>query len=56
VLPVERGAAYQIVVLGVAIAVVALALNPFTEMLQRGLRRAFEVALGIGARGLGLKA
>jgi peptidoglycan/LPS O-acetylase OafA/YrhL len=56
VLPVERGAAQQIVVLGVAIAVVALALNPLTEMLQRGLRRVFEVALGIGARGLGLKA
>jgi peptidoglycan/LPS O-acetylase OafA/YrhL len=56
VLPVERGAAYQIVAVGVAIAVVALALNPFTEVLQRALRRVFDAGLALGARGLDQKA
>lgn len=56
VLPIERGAGYEIVAIGTAIAVTALALNPLTEALQRGLRRAFDAGLALGARGLGLKA
>jgi peptidoglycan/LPS O-acetylase OafA/YrhL len=55
VLPIERGAAYEIVAIGTAIAVTALALNPLTEALQRGLRRAFDAGFALGARGLGLK-
>jgi peptidoglycan/LPS O-acetylase OafA/YrhL len=53
-LPIERGAAYEIVAIGTAIAVVALALNPLTEALQRGLRRVFDAGLALGARGLGM--
>ncbi|MCS0584528.1 acyltransferase [Massilia pinisoli] len=56
VLPVERGAAHQIGAIAVAIAVVALALNPFTEVVQRVLRRVFDAAFALGARGLGQKA
>jgi peptidoglycan/LPS O-acetylase OafA/YrhL len=55
-LPIERGAAHEIVAIGTAIAVVALALNPVTEALQRALRRGFDAALSLGARGLGLRA
>ena len=54
VLPIERGAAYEIVAIGTAIAVVALALNPLTEALQRGLRRVFDAGLALGARGFGM--
>jgi peptidoglycan/LPS O-acetylase OafA/YrhL len=53
-LPIERGAAYEIVAIATAIAVVALALNPLTEALQRGLRRVFDAGLALGARGLGM--
>ena len=53
-LPIERGAAHEIVAIGTAIAVVALALNPFTEALQRTLRRAIDAGLAFGARGLGM--
>jgi hypothetical protein len=56
VLPVERGAAYDIVAIGTAIALAALALNPLTEALLRVLRRVFDAGLALGARGLGLKA
>jgi peptidoglycan/LPS O-acetylase OafA/YrhL len=56
VLPVERGAAYQIAAIGTAIAVVALALNPLTEALQRVLRRVFDAGLALGARGVSPKA
>jgi hypothetical protein len=55
-LPIERGAAHEILAIGTAIAVVALALNPLTEALQRVLRRAIAAALSLGARGLGLRA
>jgi peptidoglycan/LPS O-acetylase OafA/YrhL len=55
VLPIERGAAHEIVAIGIAIAVVALALNPVTEALQRGLRRALEAGLALGTR-MGMKA
>ncbi|GAA5231003.1 hypothetical protein GCM10025794_31170 [Massilia kyonggiensis] len=55
-LPIERGAAHEIVAIGTAIAVVALTLNPLTEALQRTLRRAIDAALSLGARGLGLRA
>jgi peptidoglycan/LPS O-acetylase OafA/YrhL len=54
-LPIERGAAHEIVAIGTAIAGVALALNPFTEALQRVLRRLFEAGVALGARGLGLR-
>jgi peptidoglycan/LPS O-acetylase OafA/YrhL len=54
-LPIERGAAHEILAVGAAIAVAALALNPFTEALQRVLRRVFDAGLALGARGLGLK-
>jgi peptidoglycan/LPS O-acetylase OafA/YrhL len=54
VLPIERGAMYEIVAIGTAIAVVALALNPLTEALQRGLRRVFDAGLALGARGFGM--
>jgi len=54
VLPIERGAAYEIVEIGTAIAVTALALNPLTETLQRRLRRAFDAGLALGARGFGM--
>jgi peptidoglycan/LPS O-acetylase OafA/YrhL len=56
VLPVERGAAHEILAIGTAIAVTALALNPLTEALQRLLRRAIGAVLALGARGLGLRA
>jgi peptidoglycan/LPS O-acetylase OafA/YrhL len=56
VLPIERGAAYEIVAIGTAIGVTALALNPLTAALQRALRRVFDAALALDARGLGLKA
>jgi peptidoglycan/LPS O-acetylase OafA/YrhL len=56
VLPIERGAAHEILAIGTAIAVTALALNPLTEALQRVLRRGIEAALARGARGLGLRA
>jgi peptidoglycan/LPS O-acetylase OafA/YrhL len=51
---VERGATHEIVAIGTAIALVALALNPLTEALQRVLRRVFDAGLALGARGLGL--
>ena len=41
-LPVERGSARDIVAVATAIAVVALALHPFTEVLRRRMRRALE--------------
>jgi peptidoglycan/LPS O-acetylase OafA/YrhL len=54
VFPVERGAAHEIVAIGAAIALTALALNPLTEALQRVLRRVFDAGLALGARGLGI--
>jgi len=54
-LPIERGAALEILAIGTAIAVAALALNPLTEALQRGLRRGLEAGFALGAR-LGMKA
>jgi peptidoglycan/LPS O-acetylase OafA/YrhL len=53
-LPIERGAPHEILAIGTAIAVVALALNPLTEALQRVLRRVFDAGLAFGARGLGI--
>jgi peptidoglycan/LPS O-acetylase OafA/YrhL len=50
VFPVERGATYDIVAIAAAIALVALALNPLTEALQRVLRRVFEAGLALGGR------
>jgi peptidoglycan/LPS O-acetylase OafA/YrhL len=50
-LPIEPGSIRDIVGIGVAIAVVALALNPLTEGLQRVLRRVFAVPGTIVARG-----
>jgi len=50
VFPVERGATYDIVAIAAAIALVALALNPLTEALQRVLRRVFDAGLALGAR------
>jgi peptidoglycan/LPS O-acetylase OafA/YrhL len=47
---VERGATHEIVAIGTAIALVALALNPLTEALQRVLRRVFDAGLALGAR------
>jgi peptidoglycan/LPS O-acetylase OafA/YrhL len=55
-LPIERGATHEILAIGSTIALVALALNPFTEALQRILRRVFDAALSLGARGLGVRA
>jgi peptidoglycan/LPS O-acetylase OafA/YrhL len=54
-LPIERGAPHEILAIGTAIAVVALALNPLTEALQRGLRRGLEAGFALGAR-MGMKA
>jgi peptidoglycan/LPS O-acetylase OafA/YrhL len=56
VLPIERGAAYDIVAIGTAIAITALALNPLTDALQHTLRRALEAGIVLGSRGIRLKA
>ncbi|MBW8897124.1 MAG: acyltransferase [Massilia sp.] len=50
VFPVERGATFDIVAIATAIGLVALALNPLTEALQRVLRRVFDAGLALGAR------
>jgi peptidoglycan/LPS O-acetylase OafA/YrhL len=44
-LPIERGAAHEIAAIGAAIALVALALNPVTEVLRKWLLRGFEAVL-----------
>jgi len=48
--PVERGSARDIVAVATAIAVVALALHPVTEVLRRGMRRALERGWARGPR------
>ena len=44
-LPIERGAAHEILAIGTAIAVVALALNPLTEALQHSIRQVLDTVL-----------
>jgi peptidoglycan/LPS O-acetylase OafA/YrhL len=55
-LPIERGALHEIVAIGTAIALVALGLNPLTEMLRRRLLRGFGVVLGWSGRMAGKRA
>lgn len=49
-LPIERGAAHEIVAIGAAIVLTALALNPLTLVLQRKMQRGLTAALAMSGR------
>ncbi len=54
-LPIERGATHEILAIGTAIAVVALALNPLTEKVQSMLRHILSAVLTLPNRSMGAK-